>query len=284
MILLSAYLYAQSDIYHPIPTSGAIWREYFGGYEVNCTDHQITISGDTLIEGKTYQKLQKFGVIYMGVAGNNCLGPVGSIFNNYVGAFRNDIIEKKVYYVPEGSSSEIVLYDFNLVLNEPLPETYLYHYFSSDTSFISKIDSILIGNEYHKRFGVSNSIQTEYVYLIEGIGSSFGLLSELHAPFEFGSQLICYKQDDVTVYPDQSYECILVTGIDDPVQKPAEFSVSPNPITSGIGVISMPGLSQSADLILYDIIGNEVLKLNNIRQGSILNTGGLNQGDRKSVV
>jgi len=277
MILSSAYLYAQSDTYHPMPTSGAIWREYFGGYEVNCRDYQTTITGDTIIWDKTYQKLQQFGVNIMNVSGN-CLSHFWNVYNVYIGAYRNDIPGKKVFFIPPGNISEELLYDFNLELNDKLPESFSYLYSFSDTSYISQVDSILIGDEYHKRYGVSNSIQLNYVYLIEGIGSSFGLLSELHAPFEFVSMLLCFKQDDVTVYPDQSYECILVTGIDDPVQSAAAFSVSPNPITSGIGVISMPRLSQSTDFSLCDVVGNEVLKINNVEQGTILNAGKLTQG------
>jgi hypothetical protein len=277
ILLFSMLVFGQSSTYYPIPSAGAIWREYFGGYEVNCRDYQISITGDTLIGDNTYHKLQEFGVIYMGVPGNNCLGPVGSIFNNYIGAFRNDVLGKKVYFVPEGAAMEVLLYDFNLSLNDKLPETYLYNY-NQDTSYISQVDSVLIGNEYHSRYQLSTGSQIGYVYLIEGIGSSYGLLAWLYPPFEFGSELLCFKQDSVTVYPDQSYECELVTGMSDPIQENVKFSISPNPVVSGIGVVNMPGLLQYSTLVLLDLPGKEVLRVENIEPGSILHTDHLSQG------
>lgn len=277
LMFLSVVIYGQTSIYHPIPTSGAIWREYFGGYEVNCTDYQISITGDTIIGDKQYQKLQRFGVIYMAVPPGNCLNYFSSVYNLYAGAFRNDSIGKKVFYFPEGGTSEVLLYDFNLNLNDKLPETYYYHYFM-DTSFISQIDSVLIGNEYHKRFGVSNSYNTNYVYLVEGIGSSFGLLSSLDAPFEFGSMLMCFKQNGITVYPEQGYDCVLVTEINDSPENIPDFTISPNPISSGVGVASMPKLAKPAELVISDIIGNEVLRIRNVEQGTVINTGQLSSG------
>jgi hypothetical protein len=277
MFLLSSILYAQSGIYHPMPGSGAIWREYFGGYEVNCRDYQTTITGDTLIGDKTYQKLQQFGVNIMNVSGN-CLSHFWSVYNVYIGAYRNDSIEKKVFFIPTGSTTEELLYDFNLELNDKLPETYSYRYSFSDTSYISLVDSVLIGNEYHKRYGVSNSIQTDYVYLIEGIGSSFGLLSELHAPFEFGSMLLCYKQDYVTVYPDPGYDCVLVTGLDEHPRVINYFSISPNPIVSGIGVVNIPPRIPASELIINDVVGNEITRIRNVEQGTIIHTENLGSG------
>lgn len=277
LMFLSVVIYGQTGIYHPISTSGAIWREYFGGYEVNCTDYQISITGDTIIGDKQYQKLQRFGVIYMFVYPGNCLNYFSSVYNEYAGAFRNDSVGKKVFYFPQGGTSEVLLYDFNLNLNDKLPETYYYQYVM-DTSFISQIDSVLIGNEYHKRFGVSNSYSINYVYLVEGIGSSFGLLSSLDVPFEFGSTLLCFKQNDVAVYPEQGFDCVLVTGINDSPENISGFTISPNPISSEVGVINMPKLAQPAELVIGDIIGNEVLRIRNVEHGTVINTGRLNPG------
>lgn len=278
LFIVSAVLYAQSGTYHPLPGSGAIWREYFGGYQVNCTDYQLSIIGDTLIGDKIYQKLKKFGVSYFADPMGNCIFPVPVPYTYYPGAFRNDSFDRKVYFLPDGQSSEILLYDFNLQLNDKLPETYGYSYANSDTAYISRIDSVMVGNEYHRRYGVSTSILFEYMYLVEGIGSSYGLLSALYPPFEFGSNLLCFMHDSITVYPDPGYDCVLVTGIDYHTQAGSRFSISPNPVISGVGIVNMPQDIPFSDLIIYDIVGNEVLRINNIGQGTIIHAENLKGG------
>jgi hypothetical protein len=278
LIVLSIGLFGQSGSYHPLPDSGAIWREYFGGYEVNCTDYQIYTSGDTLIEGKMYQKLQKFGVVYFSGPGGNCSSNFGSVYNYYLGAYRDDSIGKKVYFFAVTGSSEVLLYDFNLNLNDKLPETCLYQYNVSDTSFISAIDSVLVGDEYHKRFAVSNSYLNAYVYLVEGIGSGFGLVSSLEPPFEFGSTLLCHKQNNVTVYPEQGSDCVLVTGTTDTQKDVVGFSIAPNPINFGVGVVHMSLQFPSAELVISDVTGCEKLRVPNVEDGSVLHAENLSPG------
>jgi hypothetical protein len=278
-IMVSAILFAQSGVYHPIPVSGAIWREYFGGYQVNCTDYQLSITGDTLIEDKVYHKLQQFGVTYFSDPMGNCIFPAPIPYTYYPGAFRNDSIDRKVYFFSDGQLSEKLLYDFNLHLNDKLPETYRYQYgMNSDTAYISRIDSVMIGNEYHQRYAISIGSLLEYMYLIEGIGSSYGLLSELNPPFEFGSNLLCFMQDSITVYPDPGYDCVLVTGADDHPQVVRRFSISPNPIISGIGVVNMLPDMTLSELFFYDVVGKEVLRINDIKQGSVIHAENLHGG------
>jgi hypothetical protein len=279
LLIISGVLYGQADSYHPMPASGAIWREYFGGYQVNCTDYQIYISGDTVISGNSYQKLQQFGVVYFADPLGNCLSYFNGTYSYYMGAYRNDSANRKVYFVPEGHASEELLYDFNLKLNDKLPETYLYPYPSGfDTSFVSGIDSVLVGTEFHKRYVISTSYFNDYVILIEGIGSSFGLLSGLFPPFEFGSNLLCMKQDGVTVFPDSSYECMLVTGTKDFVQTRERISIVPNPVTHQRATVLLPHEFSDCTLELYDIAGKEVARMENIRQGALFTSETLSNG------
>lgn len=170
LIFCQIAVFGQSNIYHPIPESNAMWREYFGGYQVNCADYQLSISGDTLINGINYHKLNYFGVVHYTDITGNCLSGFHGPYSYDEGAFRNDSLNKKVYYW-NAVDGEQLLYDFNLNLNDKLPQTYGYRYYGGgDTAFVSSVDSVLVNGEYHKRFGISNSFEQNYVYLIEGIG------------------------------------------------------------------------------------------------------------------
>src|SRR5210317_1987154 len=96
ILLMGFAAYSQS--YQAFPTEGALWREMTGGFQSsNCTDYHILISGDTIVNGYTYSKLQKIGVEYAEDSWGFCTYQIMWTFNFYAGAIRNDTINRKVY-------------------------------------------------------------------------------------------------------------------------------------------------------------------------------------------
>jgi hypothetical protein len=274
-------IFSQSSIYYPIPETGAIWREYFGGYQVTCRDYQLSITGDTLIGDHTYKKLQWFGVIHFNDPQGNCLSQFTGPYTYYSGAFRNDSLNHKVYYYPDFASDEVLLYDFNLQLNDRLPESFGYGFGSNvgpDTAYVSGVDSVLVKGEYHKRYAISLGDHYDYVHIIEGIGSTFGLLGALYPPFEFGSSLICFMMDSVSAYNEWGNECDLVTVIPENIKKTAGFSITPNPVTSGTSVIRFEFGSAVYQLVVTDPSGREILKQGHLQTGDVLNLEKLQPG------
>jgi hypothetical protein len=258
---------SQFNIYHPLPKEDAIWREYFGGsYTTSCSDYQLIITGDTLIDGFTYHKIQRSGVEYYVDESGWCTWIIAYHFDYYDGAYRNDSVNKKVYY--NYNSTDTLLYDFNLNLGDTLPSTYN-HYSLID--FVATIDSVLIGNDFHKRFGIANFDNPNwvYAYLIEGIGSTLGLLSNIEFPFEFGSTLECFIQDGITLYPDMNYTCDLITGLGPELNAKFNFHINPNPFST-YARISMGGQIDSAEFRLYNALGTEVCKLKDITDGTLI--------------
>lgn len=175
IISLSLNGNSQFHIYHPLPSENAVWRESFGGsYTSSCSDYQLIIIGDTLFDGFTYHKIQKSGVEYYVDQSGWCTWIIAYHFDYYLGAFRNDSVNKMVYFLE--NSIDTLLYNFNLNVGDTLPITYTNSY--SD-NYVETIDSILIGNNFHKRYGIASFYDPGYVYvhLIEGIGSTFGFLA-----------------------------------------------------------------------------------------------------------
>ncbi|MFZ4522986.1 MAG: T9SS type A sorting domain-containing protein [Bacteroidales bacterium] len=278
MVAFSIIGKAQSNIYHPLPSSNAIWREECGGYQSgNCADYQNFITGDTAFNELIYKKIQRTGVQYAQDPFGFCTNFVTSYFNYYMGAYRNDSVNKKVYFVPANALNPTILYDFNLNLFDSLPVTYLFDTISG-FSYVSSIDSLLIGNEYHKRFRISSDNGSiDYVSLIEGIGSSSGLLGSLVYPFEFGSTLHCFIQNGITVYPNASYQCDLVTEIDDKTKKDLSFQISPNPISDNGQVLFNSNII-NIDLLIFNILGIERFRFNNLKNESKINLSSLQPG------
>ena len=46
-----------------------------------------------------------------------------------------------------------------------------------------------------------------FVCIIDGIGSSLGIMANLVPPFENGDELLCFSKDNVVYYPDSTYNC-----------------------------------------------------------------------------
>jgi hypothetical protein len=190
---VSLRLFAQTNVYHPFPDSNAIWNQE-SVYLVQNTPvsepQKFFYSGDTVIATFTYKRVLTTGYRYYLIPSNGCC----YYYNQPHGFIRQDSTQKKIYYF---DSKDTLLYDFDLKVGDTLPPTYTNN--PSIGNYVSSIDSILIGSTYRKQFHISvlgstSVVDSNYVQLIEGIGSTFGLLWPLDPPFEAGSVLKCFLQ------------------------------------------------------------------------------------------
>ncbi len=113
--------------------------------------------------------------------------------SEYIGAIRDDIINKQIFYVPVGQSDEELIYNFNLEIGDTL-----FSYLNShEPLIVDLVDSVLISDEYHKRI----QFQYDEAEIIEGIGSRTGVVEELKA-FECGSYLCTLYVDTPFIFPE----------------------------------------------------------------------------------
>jgi len=268
---------SQTNVYHPFPDSNALWREYSGGYQCSCcSDYQYFITGDTIINSFTYHKIKKSGVKYSEDMSGFCTNIIILYYNNYIGAFREDTINKKVFFIPENNSYDTLLYDFNLSIGDTLP-TSIINDSINYMNHVSLIDSIIVGNKYYKRYGLSSGSNLNYVYLIQGIGSTFGLFGYLYPPFESGTTLLCFKQNGQTVYPDSTYQCGIVTKKDEVLIENFLFNISPNPISTTARIEINTNIPK-IDMIIYNSLGIELLRYKNINNKTKIEKGNLYSG------
>lgn len=274
-LLTCFYLTSFSQTYQGIPTTNAMWRESATGYQCSCcSDYQIFITGDTVIGSFTYHKLQKTGIKYQEDLLGYCTTNIQNSINQYVGSFRNDTLNKMVYFVPPLTPTETLLYDFNLYIGDTI-STYLSSTFGIDW-VVSNIDSVNLGGVYRKRFE-ANNCSPYPLYIIEGIGSTYGFLSPFICPapyYEYIYNLLCFTNNSTTVYPDSTTVCDIVSSIN-------EFSldhkplVFPNP-TSGI-------LNIKTELNIYNLsiinsMGQKIYRENNKSGNSQIDITNLKQG------
>ena len=266
-------LKAQSWVYHPFPTDSAKWREKSGDVLCNCcNDSETSITGDTLISGFTYHKL-KYAAAYHSmpntayVSGGywGCWGGPNSLYylfhnssSSYSGAYREDVVGKKVYFVLPGQTTDTLLYDFGLSAGDTLPQSYI-----SDTTtclnVVSSIDSVLVGSVYHKRFNISNLLDmpsdSNYVSLIEGVGSTTGLLYPLMGQFERRGELNCFSVHDSVLYPAGALCAQYNVGIGELGEMELDVSIAPNPTD---GKFQIKTAQEINSIEVLDVFGRRI--------------------------
>ena len=271
--------FTQTNVYFPLPSDSTDWREYAGGFQNGyCSDYQYFISGDTLINGLLYKKITKMGVVYIQDIQGYCTNIIDYYYTiNYAGAYRNDSVNKKVYGMFYIFTSDTLLYNFNLNLGDTLPPSALNNP-ARGTNVVTGLDSVLIGNHYHKRFAISwANWYNSHVSLIEGIGSTYGLFGLLTPIGQQGTTLYCVVENGQTVYHNPSYPCDLFTGILNKVPKDFQFELFPNPVQD-CATLNFNFKDKKLDLLIFNIYGQKVSYYKNIINGSKINTSILTSG------
>jgi hypothetical protein len=249
----TSYSVAQVNIYHPFPDSNNIWIGTDVGFDgINCfiyDNYNLYISGDTIIGIYAYHKLYKDGYVY-----SNCPPPGYYYFNQYYGAFRQDVTNRKIYLKFNGADT--LAYDFNLNAGDTLPCTYLSGY---SLNYVESIDSVIVGDDYRKMFWISTPYSPNYMALIEGIGSTHGAFAPFANNGECSNDLWCvYNENEVIWTWDQSGNgCTLISSSNEQISE-NDFFIFPNPATSFIS-INVTGGQPIEEAIIYNHFGQKAL-------------------------
>jgi len=259
-------VFSQTNVYHPFPDSNAVWVQNSDGYFGTACwiwhDQNLYINGDTILGGKSYHKLYLNEYVSEFCPPPTTPFPPYYFLGLYYGAFRQDIPNKRVYLYREGLAvPDVLAYDYNLTLGDTLPISCLN---TIGDAFIYHIDSVLVGNQYHKTFGITNGLSYNYPILIEGLGSSWGAFAAFENPLaEWSDNLWCFKINDQTVWKyDTAYECSLITTVEN-VENQISLSIFPNPF-SQYTVIRTNIELQRTTLIIENSLGQEVRRQVNI--------------------
>ncbi|MEI6817714.1 MAG: T9SS type A sorting domain-containing protein [Bacteroidota bacterium] len=262
MMLMSICGFGQTNVYHPFPDTGARWggNNWWNNQYCQCIvtdEHTLFMDGDTIIGSFHYQKLLQSGYKTAYLYPYWCCAYV----NTYKGAIRQDTLQKKIYI--NVGNQDTLLYDFNLSLGDTL--SFVAYNSNQDTNIVTNIDSIQIENNYRKRFNISvlhrhnNLLDSNYVSLIEGIGSTYGLLDPITPYFESGSSLECFSLNSQTLYPDTSTFCNINVGIPSINLENGIILLSPNPFSTQ-ATLTFQGIKNenNKSLFVYNLLGQDV--------------------------
>jgi hypothetical protein len=262
--------FAQTNVYHPFPSDSAIWNvSYQDTWNYACREYSYSTAGDTIINSITYHKIQQQGQAFLMKKDYldpfpTCTYQIIGNFNNYIGAIREDVAQKKVYIFRNTDSAEVLLYDFNLNVGDTIKGYFSEQYY--DGIIVSAIDSTLIGAQYRKTWiidpycGWGTGDKRYSPQIIEGIGCTYGLLELPCIEENTRKHLTCFSHRNQTLYPtyDATSACTLLTSINEKEGIENILSIFPNP-SSGKFQLTLSN-SKSGTIEVMDVLGNKILR------------------------
>ncbi len=257
-----------SQEYVPFSTDTVTWHQLFYGQygpdpsQIYWINYIFRQQGDTVLKGKTYQK------IYWSTLAQ----PDRAL--HYIGGLREDD-EKHIWFFPENTDLDFLAYAYWDGFPSDTTEYLLYRFDdlevgevitvgNNNTLTVYEIDTIGIGSTLRKRYKISNDYCfMDYDYWIEGIGSSKSLFSPYSEEFEWRLHTLCY-QDTATYYissPDQYPYCIYqIVGIEEK-ELPNKVEIFPNPASQHFTIKTNPQYLP-AIITLYDMDGKFIQSIN----------------------
>lgn len=248
----------KSQDYVPFPTQNVNWNVLYIG---TCEDAppdtgliRYTIHGDTTFNEVQYSKL--------------CIesGDTANLKFQGIGGLRES--DKKIYYRGQTimggeAKEEYLLYDFT----KQIGDTIKHGSYGSNTSVVLDIDSVLIGENYRKRYKVDNNrFYQKSDYVIEGIGSVInGLLGHISDVPTCGTHYwehICFQEYGIVKYLNPSFRDCFASKLFNKIAQldyEKDFEIYPNPFSNEIQIKSKLK-NQDLTFRMIDINGKTIIE------------------------
>lgn len=225
-----------------------VWFKNWAGMYVPETDY------DTIIGAHTYTKLYAEESYYL------C-------------AFRSDLTEKILYFVPKDSTSEYEFFDFDAgyavgdtIFNMPIHAYMNAESFHTYDYIVEQFDSIDITGTYYKKWSLiavpPHSDEVAHGFdVTERLISSNGFPFVANYTFETAYILKCYSELDTFVYGDKcpydlDYWNSTLELLPEPI---SEMKIYPNPVQDNIQ-IDFKEEVESGVVSIRSVSGKEVIR------------------------
>lgn len=223
-ILVATSVFAQSN-YIPLKTDSVVWVDADTSTTTSFASNHYRPVGDTIINNTSYTILTKTRSTQ-----NSPVPTFGT--EDTIGFYRNDSINKKVYFLPIDSTNEELFYDFDLSVGDTLPETYFMRIKGYGDPFV--IDSIgdtaFADNVIRKTYHYDTWSLTDRI-LVEGVGTLAGFASNFRGGYGLNttSTLACYRVAGYIIYNGNGNCPALPVSLNEVKIENISLSIYPNP-------------------------------------------------------
>jgi hypothetical protein len=197
---------------------------------------QYFAKGDTLINSGIYKKIYRSSVQVDTLSCDSPVTPPEAPASGYVGALKDDPQANKTFFVFPDSTIDSLLFDYNLRAGDTLHGVISHFFVYNFDLVVLSADSVLINGQYRKRWNFDQIGHNIYPYIIEGIGSNFGLIEPVYSyAIDFTDRyLVCVKDSSVTYFVsdyNSAVGCELILNGTPEISITDKHSVFPNPFS-----------------------------------------------------
>jgi hypothetical protein len=231
--------------YLQMPTSNAHWEIDFWigpGYPHYYWYYFMSAgNNDTIINSNTYAKVYQSSYYNLDIT--------------YKGGLRENN-SSQVFFIPKDSINELLLADYNLNVGDTALHVYREFSWPPDTLIVTYKDSNLVANRYIRKLQLSNG-----GVWVEGIGRYSGLFDMEGSSVSGSTSLLCMDHNDTMWYESNFTPgpCDSLMGIKEKIEINT-IIISPNPAHNQITISLNEFKVQSAELKVFDIMGQQVME------------------------
>lgn len=263
-ILLACLLYpynlSYAQEYVPFPTETAVWSSCLtGSFGLSESLIQLIMQEDTIIQGKTYQKL--YVHLYEEIQDTTYTALYGGIREQ----------DQKIYLWNKESQKEWVWYDFNLSIGKSVQaigglylELIFPSYIDEYNWQVVDQDSIAINGQYRKLWHMQGNAEEEI--WIEGLGEYIPPFNALAIDLGAGGST-CFSADGQLHFFEDQPICSSSTACDADIvlstalsisSPPCKLSLTPQPLQSHTRFHLSHCNDQIQNIVLFDVLGRKV--------------------------
>ncbi len=252
------------------------WRvdySYDNPYQFPCyIKHYFDYSmqGDTTINQLVYKKIYRSWVATDTLSCDDPNVSSEAPVAGYAGALRDDPSANAVFFRFPDASADSLLFDYNLEPGDTL-KSFISRYLSHYTMVTVTVDSVLTDDGIQRRRWNFDGIHNHPSYIIEGVGSSFGLIEQAYSyALDFTERfLVCLTSEASmnshtifsSAYTSEMGCSPVVQGVCE--HRGANFRIYPNPMTTTVTLISDRYLDHARIMVL-DCLGRTFLVKENV--------------------
>jgi hypothetical protein len=268
LILLLTAIQTLGQNYHPLIRPNLYWQVLDGSGSQICfltSGARYFFQGTTTVSGIQYNLIYENFIVQTN-AGPFCppfaVDSSSTIFSGSL--MREDTLAKKVFVYDQSTTSDALLYDFNLMAGDTLHSDYASQ---GSTLIVDSVSNVtLLDGSVRKIFYLNNN-----EYYIESIGGSQGIQFPLVQGIGFWEVPTCVSENSIQLWGSQ---CFGFVGIDE-VNDNSLVQAHPNPFDNSLTITTKN--NEQSEITLYDMLSRKVSE-QTFKNSATINTNQLSKG------